>query len=230
MTIENHLKYNPTIDGNSLPQVGFTKARQSVGFAFVMNKDTNPLLVHPKFEVWRKIYGFPEYFVSSHGRIRSYKNGKQTILNCNKTVDGYLDITLLCGENKRRAKVHRLVAEHFISNPMDKPEVNHINGQTRDNRVANLEWVTGSENMYHAYRELGRKGAQTGRFGSEHNQSKPVVKLDLEGNYIQEYASISETNMTVPHYVSKCCNGKASAYKGFKWMWKQDFEKQFKTI
>lgn len=69
---------------------------------------------------------------------------------------GYL---FVCAKEEGRRKnllIHRLVAEAFIPNPENKPEVNHIDGNPHNNKVDNLEWVTSSENRKHAYRVLGR--------------------------------------------------------------------------
>ena len=64
---------------------------------------------------------------------------------------GYLEIWLTIDGKQIRKLVHRLVAKEFIPNPLDKPEVNHIDGNKQNNRVDNLEWVTGSENKRHAF-------------------------------------------------------------------------------
>lgn len=126
-------------------------------------------------EEWRPVVGFEDdYEVSSEGRVRSidrirvhthWKTGKETefrIKGKMKTLldswDGYLETHLQHSDSGVQhnyyARVHRLVAEAFIPNPHNKPQVNHINGDKKDNRVSNLEWVTESENTRHAMQEL----------------------------------------------------------------------------
>lgn len=104
-------------------------------------------------EEWKDIKGYEGlYQVSNQGRIRSFWHRRKGV-DClvQTSVYGYKYVTLH-KEKQRTFRVHRLVAEAFIPNPEGKPQVNHINGDKGDNRVTNLEWCTGSENMIHAYR------------------------------------------------------------------------------
>jgi len=104
-------------------------------------------------EKWSAIAGYEGlYEVNLNGSVRSlHKRNFQKELKPKLDRAGYLSFTL-CKNGKQKGKFgHRLVAEAFIPNPENKLEVNHKNGIRTDNSVENLEWVTHSENMIHAY-------------------------------------------------------------------------------
>lgn len=119
-------------------------------------------------EEWKSVIGFEElYEISSLGRIKSLPkpffgvgtNGRgMTPLAIVKqnlgTTKGkeYLRVALSKNGKPVHKSVHRLVAEHFIPNPDNKPQVNHIKGIRTDNRASQLEWATNSENVKHAFK------------------------------------------------------------------------------
>jgi predicted XRE-type DNA-binding protein len=109
-------------------------------------------------EEWLPISGYEDYYeVSSNGRVkrvssitRHGRKRKEGIIKANAFRTGY-EYVELCKDNVRKKMlVHRLVAVAFLDNPDMRPQVNHINGNKRDNRRINLEWSTSSENQKHS--------------------------------------------------------------------------------
>lgn len=95
------------------------------------------------------------YLINEKGVVISRKTGKEMALE--KTAKGYIRVTLTSNKVKRKHRVHRLVAEQFLPNPNNLPQVNHIDGDKTNNHINNLEWCTQSENIQHAYKTGLRK-------------------------------------------------------------------------
>ena len=120
-------------------------------------------------EIWRDVVNYEGlYQVSNFGRIKSFHRKKPRIIKPAIDSGGYMNVRLSKDGATRNHNMHVLVAKAFVHNPDSKPEVNHINGDKWDNHSDNLEWVTDSENKYHAYRTGLRKEAQ----GEEHRLAK----------------------------------------------------------
>ena len=108
---------------------------------------------------WKDVQGYEGmYRISSCGNLMTVKNGKEKIVRLIMDNKGYYRYSFYKDSKARTVKIHRLVAQTFIPNPENKPQVNHINGIKTDNRVENLEWMTNIENMYHSKVNGLRKG------------------------------------------------------------------------
>lgn len=131
-------------------------------------------------EIWKDIEGYDGlYQVSNLGRVRSwkkYRENKRTIpkiLKQDINMWGYFYLVLSNKTNKTHKLVHRLVGGAFIPNPEKKPQINHIDGNRKNNNAKNIEWVTNKENSIHAHR-LGL----TDNRGGKNGQSK-LTKNDI---------------------------------------------------
>lgn len=126
-------------------------------------------------EIWLPIDGFPNYEISNKGRVKSLprkiisgkkgsivKYSSELVLkpleNVRPNGKIYLQVFLT---GRKRFYIHRLVALHFVDNPYNKPEINHINGNPSFNWDVNLEWCTRSENGLHSFRVLKNKASNT---------------------------------------------------------------------
>ena len=98
----------------------------------------------------KRIEGYENYLISQDGKVYNEKRNKE--VKTNKNSIGYLRVNLSNKGKRKQLLVHRLVANAFIPNPNNKPEVNHIDGDKENNNVVNLEWTTRSENETHAYK------------------------------------------------------------------------------
>lgn len=118
---------------------------------------------------------FHQYYVSRCGKVFGCKGNeiKQTTTN-----RGYKRITLSIDGKEERWSVHRLVALLFVSNPEQKPQVNHIDGDKENNNASNLEWCTASENNKHAFRVGLKKNLVKGKYGKDHIASKAIVCVE----------------------------------------------------
>lgn len=161
-------------------------------------------------EEWKNIEGFENlYQISNLGRFKSFKYKQARILRKGDAM-GYEIIRLFNNKKIYTLKVHRLVASHFIENQDNKPEVNHKNGNKKDNTVFNLEWVTKSENIRHAI----STGLRSVKIGESHGYSKlnedQAKKIKYELNHLgnSELAKLFNVNRATIYMVKQNKNWK----------------------
>lgn len=101
--------------------------------------------------MFKDIKGYEgRYAITSCGKVWSYRSNK--FLKPQKDKDGYLVVDLVVNYQRKNYKIHRLVAEAYIPNPENKPQVNHRDENKENNCINNLDWMTGKENCNYGTR------------------------------------------------------------------------------
>lgn len=140
-------------------------------------------------EIWKNIEGFNgKYQISNKGNVKSFARHKNGIIMKPKLdKDGYLIVQLSMGKrgSSKMCSIHRLVAEAFITKLEDKPIVNHINGDRKDNRVENLEWCDNSWNQWHRCHINGNPP-------NNEYKKRVVISTHILTNETKSFGSIKE--------------------------------------
>ena len=175
-------------------------------------------------EIWVDIKGYEGFYqVSNLGRVRSldreiiYPDGhihkcKGKVLKNYIGNTGYLFVTLTINSKTKRVRVHRLVAETFIPNPDNKPEIDHINTIKTDNRVENLRWVTSKENMNNELTKDRCSKSHIGKTLSEEHKKNISESISGEKHWNYGKHHTEETKKKM----SESRKGKPSPNKGKK--------------
>lgn len=192
-------------------------------------------------EIWKDIPGYDQYYqISNLGRLRSkeriVRNNKGKMLRPSKLLKpqensrGYLRFEFKVDGKIEKFFIHRLVAMVFVLNPENKPHVNHIDSNPKNNRADNLEWVTHYENMHHAIGK-GRFDAhfkKTGDILSNYNKDKqiPVIGKNVKTGSLVFFNSIQEAGRYFKGRagdICKCCKGERKTAQGYQWEYDTEY-------
>ena len=158
-------------------------------------------------EIWKEIKKYEGlYWVSDQGRV---KNKHNKLLTLQPNDAGYLRVCLQANGKSKWYRVSRLVAETFVPNLQNRPEVDHINRNRADNRAENLRWVTRLENM-----------------NNSSFPSREVYCLDLNKVFSSATEASVHTGVCRTSIV-KCCNHKLQQAGGMLWCYSKDKDKIF---
>jgi len=161
---------------------------------------------------------FKDYFVDEKGNIYSKKRTNMIKLKPFISKFGYEYVRIRKNNKPFNKQVHRIVAENYIYNQHNKPQVNHIDGKKLNNHVSNLEWVTASENAKHAI----KLGLWDKKILFEYSMKKrtPVLMLSLDDEPLLWFYSQNEASRATginQGSIFNCCVGKEKQTGGYKW-------------
>lgn len=165
-------------------------------------------------EIWKDILGYEgKYQVSNRGNVKSLnyrRTGKEKILKGSDDGTGYLRVGLWKDGNAKECTIHRLVAQAFLPNPDNLPQINHKDEDKYNNCVENLEWCSSQYNM--TYNDRAKKVGN--------KLSRPVIGINKVSGLIVEFASAHEASRQLgisQSNITQCCQGKYKSAGGYVW-------------
>ena len=169
---------------------------------------------------WRDMYVYGDkYQISSIGLVRNKETG--CLLKSQEDGKGYLRTTLSKNNKQVTIKNHRAIAIAFIDNPKKLPQVNHIDGDKKNNAVDNLEWITNYENMQHAIKHgLINRVDYCGR------KKRAVIRIADDGTE-KEFASLAIAAEECQVHRSNLCKtlkGERHKCGGYSWKYSEESE------
>lgn len=172
-------------------------------------------------EIWKDLKGYEKYYkISNFGRL--YSKRKNTIMTNLHHNCGYLKINLVKNKTMKSVYIHRLVAENFIANIENKPQVNHIDGNKLNNRVDNLEWCTAKENQSHSINVLKNKRYKIPIvYGENHHNSKKIKQIE-NGKTINTFFGCGEASRETginKHNIWSVLKGNRKTAGGYFWQY-----------
>lgn len=167
------------------------------------------------------------YQVSNIWNVKSIKSWRWLNYRIMNTQENnwYLVVWLKINWVRKACKVHRLVALTFIENTKNKPQINHIDWNRKNNTVDNLEWVTNWENVKHSYSFLSRKTTSYWKWKNRdlYWKKKPILQLSKDWFFIKEWWSAEDAKNILwvgTSNISECCNWKRKSAWWYLWKFK----------
>ena len=162
-------------------------------------------------EIWHDIEGYEGlYQISNKGHVKSLYKGSERILRAHDNGAGYLKVQLYKNTARQYRYIHRLVAETFIVNLHNLPEINHKDENKKNNCVENLEWCDRGYNV---------------NYGSRNERvSRKILQYSKSGEFIKEWPGAREVERMLGianSHIIDCCRGKYKSAYGFVWRYKE---------
>ena len=157
------------------------------------------------------------YAVTSCGKVWSYKYKKFLTPIFNNR--GYLMVNLCKDGKMKHFTIHRLVAEAYLPNPENLPQINHRDENKENNCLQNLEW---GDSKYNAnYGTRNKKVSNSNKI--------PILQYTLDGEFIREWSSAIDVRNEVNGNICNCLKGKLKSAYGYKWKYKEDINEETKN-